>query len=68
MVLMGIQESFQCEEAILAAECGGATKLELGAVEFEQAKCSPVHNGREDFAANIHQHNASPFVWIREVP
>ncbi len=49
---------------ILAAVCGGPTKLESHAMEFKKLKGTAIHDQGEDFAADVHQHDAAPFVGI----
>jgi hypothetical protein len=36
-------------------------------MEFEETKGTTVHYGGEDFAANIHQHDTMPIIWIGEI-
>jgi hypothetical protein len=36
-------------------------------MEFKEGKGTTIHYGGEDFTADIHQHDAMPFIGIREV-
>ena len=66
MVLVCIEECFEREESILIAKGGSTAKLESCAMELEEAKGTTIHDGRKNLAANIHEHEAAPFVWIRK--
>ncbi len=67
MVLLCIEECFQCKESILTAKGSCTAKLESCPMEFEEAKGTTIHDGRKNLAANIHEHNTTRFVWIGKV-
>ena len=67
MVLVRVEERLEGEEAILTAKGGGATKLESCPVEFMETEGTAIHDGGENLAADVHQHNTAPFVGIREI-
>ena len=67
MVLVRIEECFEIEESISTAKGGGATELESCPMKFKEAESTTVHDGRKDLAANVHEHDAAPLVWIGKV-
>jgi hypothetical protein len=64
MIFVCVEEHLESEEAILAAKCGGPSKLESRAMELKESKGTPIHDQGEDFATDIHQHDTGPFVWV----
>ncbi len=36
-------------------------------MEFEETEGVSVHHQGEDLAAYVHEHDATPFVWVREI-
>ncbi len=64
MIFVCVEERLEGEEAILAAKCGGTPKLEFHAMEFEESEGTPIHDRGEDLAADIHQHDTTPFVGV----
>ena len=67
MIFVHIKMCLEGEEAILTTEGGGSTKLKSCSMEFEEMKEATIHYGGEDFAANIHQHDTTLFIWIGEI-
>ena len=46
---------------------GGAVELKPCAMKFKETKSTVIHYRGEDLAANVHQHNTMPCVWIGEI-
>ncbi len=67
MFFVGIEKRLESEEAILTADGGSATKLKSWLVMFEKAEGMAVHDGGENIAAHVHQHDASPLVPVRQI-
>jgi hypothetical protein len=67
MIFVRIQECLRCTELILTAEGWGTSKLDTRAVEFKETEGASVHHQGEDLAAYVHEHDATPFVWVREI-
>jgi hypothetical protein len=53
MIFVCVEERLESEEAILAAKCGGPSKLESCAMELEESKGMPIHDQGEDFATDL---------------
>ena len=67
MIFVGIEKRLESEEAILTADGGSATKLKSCPVKFEKAEGTAIHDGGENLAADVHQHDASPLVWVGQI-
>ena len=67
MILVCIEKCLESEETILAADGGSATKLKSCPMKFKKAEGTAVHDGGENLAADVHQHDASPFVRVGQI-
>jgi hypothetical protein len=67
VIFVGIKKRLESEETVLTADGGGAAKLKSCPVKVEKTKGTAVHDGGKNLTAYVHQHDASPFVWIRQI-
>ena len=67
MVFVRIEKCFERKESILTAKGGGAPELKSCPMKFKEAESTTIHDGRKNLAANVHEHDAAPLVWIGKV-
>ncbi len=60
-------ECLEREKSALTAKGWGTSKLETHAVEYKETEGTSVHHQGEGLAAYIHEHDTTPFVWVREI-